>query len=117
MKKGESFILYLTKDGSANPINDLRTEAPISGKAAKRAARKVYNSDDEDEEPSVGFAQPGVPEAIEGQEDATMSELGADSEDELEDGPLEDLRAVERRIRNSARILGNWKELGAATGK
>lgn len=58
-----------------------------------------------------------MPEPIEGQEDATMSELDADSEDDLEEGPLEDLRAVERRMRSSARILGDWKQLGAATGK
>lgn len=91
-----------------------RTDESISGKAAKRAARKVYNSDDEDDETTTERREPTP---IEGQEDATMSELEADSDDDLEEGPLEDLRAVERRMRNSARILGSWKELGAATGK
>lgn len=97
-------------------------QMPASGKkAAKRAARKVYNSDDE-EESAVQADRPAAgrkhPEAVEGQEeDATLSELEAESEDELEEGPLEDLRAVERRMRNSARILGNWKELGSTSGK
>lgn len=95
---------------------------PASGKkAAKKAARAVYNSDDEDtkmqvERPAKRSAK--APAAVEGQEeDATLSELEADSEDELEEGPLDDLRAVERRMRNSARILGNWKEYGASSGK
>ena len=102
---------------------------PASGKKAnKRLARKVYNSDDEadpmevDEgKPSKGKAARGkrsAPEAVEGQEeDATLSELEGDSEDEVEEGPLDDLRAVERRMRNSARVLANWKELGPAVGK
>lgn len=94
---------------------------PASGKkAAKRAARKVYNSDDEDESTEAARTAKGrkAPEAVEGQEeDATLSELEVDSEDELEEGPLDDLRAVERRMRNSARVLGNWKELGASSGK
>jgi ribosomal RNA methyltransferase Nop2 len=94
---------------------------PASGKkAAKRAARAaVYNSDDEGDAPTtsrkVGRADPTSVEG--GDEDATLSELDADSEDELEEGPLDDLRAVERRMRSSARILGNWKELGASSGK
>lgn len=97
---------------------------PASGKkAAKRAARQVYNSDDEAEEADEPASKPkvlrsGAPDKIEGQEeDATLSELEADSDDELEEGPLDDLRAVERRMRNSARVLGNWKELGASSGK
>lgn len=96
---------------------------PASGKkAAKRAARAAqYNSDDEDEAaPAASTSRKAVaaPEAVEGQEeDATMSELDADSEDELEEGQLDDLRAVERRMRSSARVLANWKELGASTGK
>ncbi|KAM0750192.1 NOL1/NOP2/sun family putative RNA met [Meredithblackwellia eburnea MCA 4105] len=60
-----------------------------------------------------------VPEPIEGQTDATREELeGApseddeDDEDDVQEGQLTDLRAVERRMRNSARVLGNWKELG-----
>ena len=89
----------------------------MSGKAAKRQARKVYNSDDEGDDVAEDEERE-EPEPIEGQEeDATMSELGADSEDELEEGQLTDLRAVERRMRNSARILGNWKEFGASSGK
>lgn len=88
----------------------------MTGRAAKRAARKVYNSDDEGEMAVPGPA--AEPEAVEGQEeDATMSELGADSDDDLEEGTLTDLRAVERRMRSSARVLGNWKEFGASCGK
>lgn len=91
------------------------TELVMSGKAAKRAARKVYNSDDEGDAPVVDA---GVPEPVEGQEeDATMSELDAESDDDLEEGVLTDLRAVERRMRTSARVLGNWKEFGASSGK
>lgn len=99
---------------------------PASGKKAnKRLARKVYNSDDEAEaleaevaKSTKGNKKRAAPEAVEGQEeDATLSDLEADSEDEVEEGPLNDLRAVERRMRNSARVLGNWKELGASVGK
>lgn len=64
------------------------------------------------------------PEAIEGQIDATMEELeGAKSDDEdddededLQQGQLEDLRAVEKRMRTAARVLSHWKQLGPATG-
>lgn len=100
---------------------------PASGKKAnKRLARKVYNSDDEADAMEADEGRPdkkakgkrAAPEAVEGQEeDATLSELEEDSEDEVEEGPLDDLRAVERRMRNSARVLGNWKELGASVGK
>lgn len=104
---------------------------PASGKkAAKRAARLVYNSDDEaaededldeDEEAppptrakkSIKKSQP-TPAAQE--DDATLSDLEADSDDELEEGTLTDLRAVERRMRTSGRVLGNWKELGGSAG-
>lgn len=96
---------------------------PASGKkAAKRAARAdAYNSDDEDA-PAARLGGPkerasrDEPSAFGEDEDATRSDLEADSEDELEEGQLTDLRAVERRMRNSARILGNWKELGADLG-
>lgn len=96
---------------------------PASGKkAAKRAARAVYNSDDEETAESAPAPRAAkavkAPDAVEGQEeDATLSELEADSEDEIEEGVLEDLRAVERRMRTSARVLANWKELGPASGK
>ena len=98
---------------------------PASGKkAAKRAARaQAYNSDDEDA-PAAGAGKSArtpmeraTLEDPEDDEDATKSDLEQDSEDELEEGKLVDLRAVERRMRNSARVLGNWKELGASSGK
>lgn len=99
----------------ADMLRRPETELVMSGKAAKRAARKVYNSDDEGDAP---IADAGAPEPVEGQEeDATMSELDAESDDDLEEGVLTDLRAVERRMRTSARVLGNWKEFGASSGK
>lgn len=96
---------------------------PASGKkAAKRAARaQAYNSDDEDAPAATSGTRKPMERATledpEDEEDATKSDLEQDSEDELEEGKLVDLRAVERRMRNSARVLGNWKELGAASGK
>lgn len=99
---------------------------PASGKkAAKRAARaQAYNSDDDEDTPTTaavnGTRKPmerATLEDPEDEEDATKSDLEQDSEDELEEGKLVDLRAVERRMRNSARVLGNWKELGATAGK
>lgn len=105
-----------------------------TSKAAKRAARAAaYNSDeeaeddDDDDEPlPAGLDMRRLePEAIEGQIDATMEELeGAKSDDEddddddenLQQGQLEDLRAVEKRMRTAARVLSHWKQLGPATG-
>ncbi|KWU44134.1 NOL1/NOP2/sun family putative RNA met, partial [Rhodotorula sp. JG-1b] len=104
-----------------------------SSKAAKRAARAAaYNSDEEEEADDDEPLPAGLdmrrlePEAIEGQIDATMEELeGAKSDDEddddsddenLQQGQLEDLRAVEKRMRTAARVLSHWKQLGPATG-
>lgn len=101
--------------------------AQQSNKAAKRAAKAAaYDSDDEDAPLPAGLDMRRLePEAIEGQVDATMEELeGAKSEDEddddddddLQQGQLEDLRAVEKRMRTAARVLSHWKQLGPATG-
>ncbi|GAA6037280.1 hypothetical protein JCM8097_008660 [Rhodosporidiobolus ruineniae] len=104
----------------------------LSGKQAKRAARAAaYASDDEaDDTPlpaGLDMRRP-EPEPIEGQVDATLEELeaglgdsdedGEDSDDdgELQKGQLEDLRAVEKRMRTAARILSHWKELGEQSG-
>ncbi|GAA5987162.1 hypothetical protein JCM5350_003866 [Sporobolomyces pararoseus] len=113
------------------------TSKPISGKAAKRAARAAaYNSDEESEEEDpdsplaagLDFVNRAEPEPIEGQIDATMEELeaaGSGDEDEDDDdeeggnlrtGQLEDLRQVEKRMRTAARILKHWKELGPQAG-
>ncbi|GAA5907338.1 hypothetical protein JCM6882_002810 [Rhodosporidiobolus microsporus] len=104
--------------------------APVSGKSAKRAARAAaYNSDDEEEDDTplpagLDMSRP-EPEPIPGQIDATMEELEAgmndedddeDDDGELEKGQLEDLRAVEKRMRTAARILSHWKELGEQAG-
>ncbi|BGP14476.1 hypothetical protein JCM10213_004598 [Rhodosporidiobolus nylandii] len=103
----------------------------LTGKMAKRAARAAaYDSAEEDDEPlPAGLDMRRTePEPIEGQVDATMEELeagGEDEEDEDEDedddgelqkGQLEDLRAVEKRMRTAARILTHWKELGEQAG-
>ncbi|GAA5821475.1 hypothetical protein JCM11251_004640 [Rhodosporidiobolus azoricus] len=107
--------------------------APVSGKSLKRAARAAaYNSDDDDSEEEEDAPLPAgldmsrpEPAPIPGQVDATMEELeagmGADEDDEdddgeLEQGKLEDLRAVEKRMRTAARILSHWKELGEQAG-
>lgn len=111
-------------------------QMPASGKKAnKRLARMQYDSDGEDapmKEPKAkevkakevkakkakkDVSEAAAPASDEQEEDATLSELEADSEDEVEEGQLTDLRAVERRMRNSARVLANWKELGPAVGK
>lgn len=110
--------------------NDASAQPRLSAKRAARAA--AYNSDDdEDDESSLPAGlDPRRPEPapIEGQVDATREELEAagemeDDEDEDEDdaetlkpGQLEDLRAVEKRMRTAARVLSHWKELGAEAG-
>ncbi|GEM07043.1 nucleolar protein NOP2 [Rhodotorula toruloides] len=109
------------------------------GLSKKRAARgAAYNSDDdsaedsEDDSPLPAGLNPARPdpEPIAGQVDATMEELeaarsdedGEDDSDEeggmsrLQDGKLEDLRQVEKRMRTAARVLAHWKELGAQAG-
>ncbi|GAA5974248.1 hypothetical protein JCM11641_003351 [Rhodosporidiobolus odoratus] len=99
----------------------------LTGKMAKRAARAAaYESEGEDDEPlPAGLDMNRTePEPIEGQIDATMEELeaggsGEDDEDddgELEQGQLEDLRAVEKRMRTAARILTHWKDLQDQAG-
>ncbi|KAK4053474.1 rRNA (cytosine-C5-)-methyltransferase nop2 [Microbotryomycetes sp. JL201] len=110
---------------------------PSGKKAAKRAARAEAYDSDEDEEDESKFGPPKVKaarEQLDEDEDAdkgpTMSDLenmASDDEDEdggedgeesdMEEGPLTDLRAVERRMRTSARILANWKQLGKTCGK
>lgn len=106
-----------------------RSRSLQNGKSAKRAARAAaYNSDDDDEEEAplpAGLDMRRLePDAIEGQVDATIEELeGAKSDDDedsddenLQQGQLEDLRAVEKRMRTAARVLSHWKQLGPATG-
>ncbi|KAK4058513.1 rRNA (cytosine-C5-)-methyltransferase nop2 [Microbotryomycetes sp. JL221] len=112
---------------------------PSGKKAAKRAASKIqaYDSDDEEQAklgPPTERARKQVDEQESEEEDdvgPTMSDLegmGSDdeddedqddqnSDDDVEQGPLTDLRAVERRMRTSARILANWKKLGSSSGK
>ncbi|KDE05585.1 hypothetical protein MVLG_04080 [Microbotryum lychnidis-dioicae p1A1 Lamole] len=102
--------------------------APSGKKALKRAQKAAeYNSDDETPivepvyrtGPKISAQRP----APEGEDEDDADEFeDEDDEDEtgpsaLKGGPLEDLRAVERRMRSAARVLGNWKELGKATGK
>lgn len=92
---------------------------PASGKkAAKRAARANAYDSDEDAPATAPRerASKEDPTPFGDEEDATRSDLEADSEDEIEEGQLTDLRAVERRMRSSARVLGSWKELGANSG-
>jgi ribosomal RNA methyltransferase Nop2 len=111
---------------------------PASGKKAmKRAARAAaYDSDDEEIGKLSGPKERAArvnPTAEDGEDGPTMEDLegmsdddeddeegGEDDSDEdgpLEEGPLTDLRAVEKRMRTSARVLTNWRELGPATGK
>ncbi|GJN87166.1 hypothetical protein Rhopal_000111-T1 [Rhodotorula paludigena] len=110
--------------------NDALAQPRLSAKRAARAA--AYNSDDDEDDESnlPAGLDPRRPEPapIEGQVDATREELEAagemeDDEDEDEDdaetlkpGQLEDLRAVEKRMRTAARVLSHWKELGAEAG-
>lgn len=110
---------------------------PASGKKAmKRAARAAaYASDDEEISKLSGPKERAAranPVAEDGDEEGpTMADLdgmsdnddedgeGADSDDEdgqLEAGRLTDLRAVEKRMRTSARVLTNWRELGPSAG-
>ncbi|POY72505.1 hypothetical protein BMF94_4331 [Rhodotorula taiwanensis] len=118
-------------DEEEEALQDGMTEeqALQNGKSAKRAARAAaYNSDDDDEEEAplpAGLDMRRLePDAIEGQVDATMEELeGAKSDDDedsddenLQQGQLEDLRAIEKRMRTAARVLSHWKQLGPATG-
>ncbi|GAA6062634.1 hypothetical protein JCM10212_000296 [Sporobolomyces blumeae] len=131
----DEFDLGAAAEGVTEEDFDVEdTTKPLSGKAAKRAARAAaYNSDDEaqddddDDEPlpaGLDFANRAEPEPIEGQVDATMEELEAaesgdeDSDDDgdLKTGQLEDLRQVEKRMRTAARILKHWKELGEQAG-
>ncbi|GAA6018475.1 hypothetical protein JCM8202_001391 [Rhodotorula sphaerocarpa] len=122
----DEFDLDEEEDALANGIKE-EVGAQQSNKAAKRAAKAAaYDSDDEDAPLPAGLDMRRLePEAIEGQVDATMEELeGAKSEDEddddddddLQQGQLEDLRAVEKRMRTAARVLSHWKQLGPATG-
>ncbi|SCV67618.1 BQ2448_5229 [Microbotryum intermedium] len=121
--------------GSGVMLDDYQTTAeeaeqiaPSGKKALKRAQKAAeYNSDDETPivepvyrtGPKIS-AQRLAPEG-EDEDDADEFE-DEDDEDEdrpsaLKEGPLANLRAVERRMRSAARVLGNWKELGKATGK
>lgn len=110
---------------------------PASGKKAmKRAARAAaYTSDDEEigklsgpkeraarVNPTAEDGDDGpTMEDLEGMSDSEAEEEGdeddSDEDGPLEEGPLTDLRAVERRMRTSARVLANWRELGDSTGK
>jgi len=109
---------------------------PASGKkAAKRAARaSAYDSDDEKMKlagptaadkasrtvnPAEGDDEGPTMSDLEGQESDSEGEEDEDDEDEdggLQEGQLTDLRAVEKRMRTSARVLANWKQLGPACG-
>lgn len=92
-----------------------------------------YESAPESGPEEEGDAQPSqfrIPildsEAVGSTEDADESmfaeEAGSDEGDEdglknMKEGILTDLRAVEKRMRSTARILSNWKELGADSTK
>merc|ERR1711939_1300281 len=102
-------------EANQSVLDDELVDGDQIDEEAVKAAAEAYDSDDA----AAAAAEDDEDEALEhsADEEVDSDDDEEGDEDEQLGGALTDLRAVERRLRKSVRMLTHWKELGAQSGR